>query len=74
MEEGRLSTNKASRCKRGRKPYIYVKWRPKQNLMSSKCLNQYTNQNPTSFMVENSPAKVVLANGMWRRARGEEEQ
>ena len=24
---------------RGRKPYIYVKWRPKRNPISSKCLN-----------------------------------
>jgi len=59
---------------RGRKPYICVKWRPKRNPIGSKCLNQSTNQNPTSFMVKNSPAEVALADKMHRRGRGEEKQ
>jgi len=60
--------------KQRRKPYIYVKWRPKWNSISSKCINQCTNQNPTSFMVENSPAEVTLAGETRRRSCGEKEQ
>jgi len=59
---------------RGRKPYINVKWRPKQNPIGSKCLNQCTNQNPTRFLAKNSPVEVATASGTQRSPHEEEKQ
>jgi len=39
-----------------------------------KCLNQCTNENSTSFMVENSHVDVVVVRGTKRRSHEEEEQ